>query len=148
MRDIFTQKLRSRFPWIKQWHHGDKIEIEPYFAGGDGWYPIWYNMLKEIEAVYASQDRTPDLLMLQSKEKYGGLRFYYGTATDAPDEVIHIVGKYGSISEETCDVCGQPSELHWGYFVHAVCAACQNGIIPASDRIEIPVEDILKLVQE
>lgn len=70
---------------------------------GEGWYQLMHDLLEEL--IKTDWDRD----IRQIKEKFGGLRFYIGSASD---EVHKIISKYESLSFETCEVCGEKGGLH------------------------------------
>ena len=54
----------------------------------------------------------------QVKEKFGGLRFYVGSANKAIYERIHAAENE---SFETCEQCGAPGELRQGGWLKTLC---------------------------
>jgi len=77
---------------------------------GEGWHPI----LRELEEELNKID--PDFILLQVKEKFGGLRYYAHPHVPDPafEGAIHVAE---AKSERTCEVCGEPGEIkatyHW-----------------------------------
>jgi len=69
---------------------------------GEGWYQIIHDLLAELLETDWDKD------IHQVKEKFGGLRFYIGGASD---EVHEIIRKYEGLSYETCEDCGEKGEL-------------------------------------
>jgi len=66
------------------------------------------------------------------KEKFGGLRFYYYSNTDAVDEIDKLVDAAEQLTERTCQWCGEYGKKRtvrgW---VSALCDACyENKCIP------------------
>ncbi len=43
----------------------------------DGWYELIFNLSEKIEAYYTEANAVVDLKVLQIKEKFGILQFYY-----------------------------------------------------------------------
>jgi len=87
----------------------DGNRINEYFqmtAGnldiGKGWYQIIHDLIAELLTTDWDKD------VHQVKEKFGGLEFYVGSAST---EVREIIRKYGKLSYETCEVCGERGEL-------------------------------------
>lgn len=78
-------------------------------AIGEGWYQLIHDLIAEL--IETDWDRD----IHQVKEKFGGLCFYIGSGSD---EVHDIIRKYGELSYETCEVCGEEGELRkdcgWG----------------------------------
>ena len=85
---------------------------------GSGWYQLMHDLLAEL--IQTDWDRD----IHQIKEKFGGLRFYIGSANE---EVFEIIRKYESLSYETCEVCGEKGELrkdcgwHGGMWYKTMC---------------------------
>lgn len=101
MNRELSLKLFNEFP---EMFRGRKMSIKenlmPFgFECGDGWYDLLYELCVEIK------DTNPpdDFIVLQVKEKFGGLRFYVGAATD---EVFNIIERYEQKSETVCEECG------------------------------------------
>ena len=65
---------------------------------GEGWYQLMHDLLEEL--IKTDWDRD----IHQIKEKFGGLRFYVGGASQ---EVFDIISRYEELSYETCEVCGE-----------------------------------------
>jgi len=69
---------------------------------GGGWYQLIHDLLEELLKTDWDRD------IHQVKEKFGGLRFYIGSASQ---EVHEIIGKYEELSYHICEVCGEKGEL-------------------------------------
>lgn len=82
---------------------------------GEGWWPIVNALHSTIEAL------APGTKILQIKEKFGGLRYYYSLPDDTPDLVrttAHVMVEAAeALSYRTCEWCGEPGSLrnqhHW-----------------------------------
>jgi len=99
---------------------------EFYIACGDGWYHILDTMCAAIQAHIDDRNanRTtvnlvtgekeilppiPQVVAIQIKEKFAGLRFYY----DGGDEYINgLVQMAELMCERTCEVCGDRGKLY------------------------------------
>ncbi len=84
---------------------------------GPGWYPI----LAELDERLREID--PDYRVLQVKEKFGTLRFYWsGRNREAGDRVVR---EAEAASARTCELCGEPGKLRirrtW---MQTVCNSC------------------------
>ena len=67
-----------------------------------GWYQLIHDLIAEL--ILTDWDRD----IHQIKEKFGGLRFYIGSASD----VVHdIINRYEELSYNTCETCGEKGEL-------------------------------------
>lgn len=76
---------------------------------GDGWLPL----IVELDQALAALD--PHYTLHQVKEKFGTLRFYYGTSAQTSDtvsaEMAALVAAAEQRSAQTCEQCGQPGQL-------------------------------------
>jgi hypothetical protein len=76
----------------------EKEKFHTYDQVGKGWHPL----LDKIFAILPE-----DAVVLQVKEKFGGLRFY----VDYVDEkVLDFIDEVEAESFKICEVCGQPGE--------------------------------------
>lgn len=78
---------------------------------GDGWYELIRSLCKEIQEY--SERTGEQVVAIQVKEKFGGLRVY---TSDYSDELRAILSKYERQSFSVCEVTGEPGVL------------CVNGI--------------------
>ena len=88
-----------------------------------GWYGCiapdgWKNIILDMDRQLAYLD--PDYEIYQVKEKFGTLRFYYGTAVEdrTVQEIMDALVSYAEmVSAKVCDQCGNSSWIqraHWG----------------------------------
>lgn len=73
---------------------------------GEGWWPI-------VKALHTTIDSlAPGYEVLQIKEKFGGLRFYYrlpnGTSELATSTIHVMTDAAEALSFRTCENCGKP----------------------------------------
>lgn len=71
------------------------------FGVGEGWLQLIKDMVEELIALGW------DKRLVQSKEKFGGLRFYLETY---PEGATEVISKYEKLSYETCEECGDKGE--------------------------------------
>lgn len=91
----------------------------------EGWWPLIADLDAELAAV------VPEYRVLQVKEKFGALRFYYDLPSDAPREVWEkvqsIVQKYEILSTTVCEECGGDGRLRddraW---IRTLCDVCDS----------------------
>jgi rubrerythrin len=81
-------------------------------ACGEGWHNLIYDLCEEIES------KAPDTIVMQIKEKFGGLRFYTSAHTD---EVEKIIEKYEEKALTTCEVCGKDGKVRTGGWIQVLC---------------------------
>ena len=86
-----------------------------YFEHGDGWYSLLEDLCSVIQSHIDWRAKVADMngtetdisqvMAVQVKEKFGGLRFYY----DGGDSYIRgAVDMAEYMSEKTCEACGKP----------------------------------------
>jgi len=138
LKDEFELKLQEDFPFMKQ----NRVDGErnTYRRFGcecsGGWYSLIHNLCQEITEKYAEYKLPVDIIILQIKEKFATLRFYYeyedalcklqaldfigdGTSLrfnpknseEEPkqslrNEIAKIVRKYEKKSASVCEICG------------------------------------------
>ena len=64
------------------------------------------------------------VVAIQVKEKFGGLRFYYSGGDDYIDGVVAMAE---SMSYRTCEVCGAPGTSTEGGWIRTLCEEHKNG---------------------
>jgi hypothetical protein len=89
-----------------------------YLGVGEGWLPLIKEMIDELLA--AGWDRK----LAQSKEKFGGLRFYIPSAND---ELHTIISKYERKSYDVCEKCGKEGQLRKGGWIKTLCDEHSEG---------------------
>jgi hypothetical protein len=137
MGDTLSEKLYAAYPKL--------FDGGIYFECGPGWFPLVYNLcgmieqeskhraaqIERIKIYHAThQDNPPKFIeemspvvVLQIKEKFGGLRFYYSGG----DETIrYYVAAVEYLSEKTCEECGQPGQLYRDGWFKTLCPVHAN----------------------
>lgn len=103
------QQLKAAFP--KLFSH-----LPFGFECGDGWFKLIYSLASNIVDVIEANDL--DISCSQVKEKYGGLRFYMSSSTDAIESLIE---KAEELSFRTCEICGEEGKLNRGPWYEVRC---------------------------
>ena len=81
---------------------------------GPGWGPL-------IDEVY---DRLPsDTIVIQVKEKFGGLRIYVDAA---PEEFLNFLDEIEDKSWTVCETCGKPGEIRMKGWIKVRCDECER----------------------
>lgn len=103
--DNLVERLQARMP-----DHGYRgIDV------AEGWYSLLDHIDTELRAI------DPDYQILQVKEKFGSLRFYF-TSTDHYQEMAPIVEIAETKSMATCEVCGADGVTDTGqWYVVTLC---------------------------
>jgi len=122
-----TQELLDRFP--KLYRGRAKPITENLMAFGfecsDGWFDIIAELSQKIDDIAKAAD-TPDddwPEAFQVKEKFGGLRFYVGAATD---EVFAAIDEAEARSVRTCETCGRPGRQTGAGWIVTICETCEK----------------------
>jgi hypothetical protein len=118
-REEFDKYLES-IGGLQRTYRVDKGPIvdSRYLGVGDGWLPLIKEMIDELLA--AGWDKR----LHQSKEKFGGLRFYI----DSPNDGLHhIIAKYERKSYDICEKCGKEGQLRKGGWMKTLCDEHSEG---------------------
>ena len=88
-------------------------------------------------------DTIPQVTLDQVKEKFGTLRFYYTGGDDIIDGMVRMAE---SMTEVTCEECGNVGERRGGGWVHTYCTPCEEAreIKRAKDMEEWEHKKLLK----
>jgi hypothetical protein len=93
-------------------------------AVGKGWWPI----IAKLEEQLLELDT--DYEVLQIKEKFGGLRYYFASSGGLPDEkfaaMTALVQQAENESYRTCEECGQPGEAKGPGWIRTLCDQCRG----------------------
>ncbi len=83
------------------------------FCCGDGWYKILDSLCQQIQhhidwkqeqkEKYGRGEGCSQVVAVQVKEKFGGLRFYYDGGDDVIDGMVRMAESWAS---NTCETCG------------------------------------------
>lgn len=124
MNRIKWEWLNSRLR-LRLWSLFGRVGYGPYFymaplkslqqAVGPG----WADLIKECFEVC----RRHAIIVLQVKEKYGGLRFYIGAAPMWIHEFIHEMEE---LSYLICEECGAPGKLRTSGWYRTLCDNCDT----------------------
>jgi hypothetical protein len=106
-------------------------------AVGNGWKDIIIGMCRDIAAI----DKDSIVRVLQVKEKFGGLRFYYGVEggyegnKDLWKEVEKIVRAGEAEAYKTCEYCGiQPATQTKSMWIKTLCEPCMTNALKRRER--------------
>lgn len=90
---------------------------------GDGWYDLIDLLCGQLQSMTDNNphapDRFPQVVAVQVKEKYGGLRFYVRNASDYQDGMIQMAE---AVAYKTCDVCGKAGKPNDGGWIKTRCS--------------------------
>lgn len=77
------------------------------FCCGDGWFALIDELCARLQHM-TDHEGEPQIVAVQVKEKFGTLRFYVRSATEAQFKLIDEVEERSFF---ICEVCGAPGEL-------------------------------------
>ena len=124
--EAFAQRMEQTYP---------KMFSEPYggFAVSQGWWPIIESLCANIQAhidwshknhewqVNNNKPVTevvPQVEVHQIKEKFGGLRFYYGGGDDQISGMVRMAEAWAGTA---CEECGAVGKRRSGGWIRTLC---------------------------
>ncbi len=128
-------KIITTYPKMFPQKDSSKSPINMFgIETGDGWYTLIDTLCSDIQGqIDNSQDRDtpiPQVVLLQVKEKFGTLRFYYSGGND----LIRGMAWFAeSMSAHICETCGKPGVLRGGGWVLTACDDHSRGKLPLSE---------------
>lgn len=148
MREELEKQLQLEFPFMKPYYLREEITSYNHWGieCGDGWYDLIYDLCTAITKRYELEGMPVDITVLQVKEKFAALRFYYehkGSPRPKPDnsdddktknlrkDIAEIVRSYEKKSASVCEKCGaegEPRKSRSGY-VCTLCESCYNNYL-------------------
>jgi hypothetical protein len=94
---------------------------------GDGWLTIVEELCELIQRHVDQKQKNnpsyPQIEVLQSKEKFGSLRFY---VTHSDEYVNGLISMAESISGRTCESCGNPGTIRGKGWIRVRCEPCEE----------------------
>lgn len=99
------------------------------FECGDGWYQIINSLCGQIQSYVDWKNRSAEegyknfepveqVVAVQVKEKFGGLRFYYEGGDEHISGMIRMAESWAA---NTCEKCGNPGFLRRGGWLRTLC---------------------------
>lgn len=109
MKPENANRLLKVFPSIfREFEERYNRHAANQFFVGDGWFGLIFYMLVHINKLMTTSQCGLDVVCVQLKEKFGGLRFYYNVKVENEDWFSKIFRKIDSwIGTKMC---------RWGYF--------------------------------
>lgn len=84
-----------------------------------GWDKLLENMCEEVNDYLEKHDLIDAYRVDQIKEKFGSLRWYDNGLIPAD-----LIDKYEILSEQTCAICGKPSDKFTKGWILPICDEC------------------------
>lgn len=137
MREELDEALCAKYPKIFANRHGDMKETLMCwgFEHGDGWYQILDSLCANIQSHIDWQNENfakgyphyekpvPQVVAVQVKEKFGGLRFYYEGGDDVIDGMVRMAESWAINSCEECGIPGTQNSRGW---IKTLCETHRN----------------------
>ena len=137
MKKELQEKLFEKYPKIFRQKDLDMTETAMCWgiACGDGWYWLIDRLCSNLQWNTDNNNRPikgdennypyPQVEAVQVKEKFGGLRFYVGGATDRQHAVINFAE---ALSYTICENCGSTEEVEQtkGGWIQSLCKKCRE----------------------
>lgn len=116
MKKELDELLYQRYPLIFSERHGSPRETAMIwgFACEDGWFDLIDTLCERLQ-FWTDHNHAPQVVAVQVKEKWGGLRFYL--RREASEEQRGMIWMAYAMSFRLCEQCGKPGEL----VVHGHC---------------------------
>lgn len=118
-----VQKFADRWP---KWFGGlTQSPVESClafgFECGNGWFDLLWKLCEDIDKLLCEPN---DFEVFQVKEKFGGLRFYVGNATE---EIFDRIEQAEAESYKTCEHCGSKDGVtSEGSWITTLCEKCRK----------------------
>jgi len=126
MKKELDEKLVKKYPkiFVDRYAPMDQTAMCWGFEHGDGWYWLLDNLCGSIQSYIDSNKhlKIPQVVAMQVKEKFGGLRFYYIGGDKYIDGMVSLAE---DMSYNICEVCG--STEHVGQtkgWIETLCKKC------------------------
>jgi len=130
MRKELEETLFKRFPSF--FRGRKKRSLMAFLMHDDGWYELVYNLCEDIETIL--KEECPEFLdkfiVLEVKEKFGGLRFYIGGIhKKVAGKIFNRIEEAERMSYHICEICGREGKLRvWKDFIwyKTLCDSCSK----------------------
>jgi hypothetical protein len=124
MREELDRQLCEKYPLIFADRNKSMMETCMFwgFEHGDGWYPIidslCGNIQNHIDWQNRQEEKVPQVVATQVKEKFGTLRFYYNGGDDVVDGMVRIAESWSAVA---CEECGAPGTQNSRGWIKTLC---------------------------
>lgn len=111
----FMNRMETKYPEMFSAPYGG-------FAIGEGWWIIVEHLCANIQHHLNWKNKesevVPQVVVHQIKEKFGGLRFYYGGGDDEISGMVRMAESWASIA---CEECGGIASRRSGGWIRTLC---------------------------
>lgn len=112
---------------------------------GSGWNKLIMPLFEYIEQYNKDKDDDHKIVVLQCKEKFGGLRFY----TNFTDKTLgEMIDKAEDESYEICEWCGEKGKLRDDGWMITLCDKCYDKWKHRFDKYKDKDEDVSSSSEE
>ena len=116
------KKLVIRYPQI----FASEVELES-ISIPEGWFELFELLCERINTILV-ENPGATIQVLQVKEKFGELRFYFCQTAgnqSVVDEIRESVWLAATVSKQCCQKCGDPGQLNSdGGWMRVCCERC------------------------
>ena len=129
MREDLEEELQTRYIFMRR-SDMDTIYEKYGCQCENGWYNLIDETCSRIQAVYDEMLIAPSLKILQIKEKFGTLRFYFELPTrdeTLRERITRIVDEAQVKSAQICERCGsvnREKKIRTEDYYQTLCDAC------------------------
>ena len=117
----FSNRMQTTYPKMYGGKYGG-------FSVGAGWWPIIEALSRQIQShidwaneqkeKYSRGNGCEQVVVVQVKEKFGGLRFYYNGGDDIVDGMVRMAESWAAHS---CEECGAPGKRVGDGWIRTLC---------------------------
>jgi len=120
------RKYPEFFEYLKD-HKGPIMPIQFGFECDDGWYWLISALMETIHS-YCKQNKKQYPNIVQVKEKFGGLRFYYHGGDKLIDGMVWLAEH---LSYKICETCGTTENviIDTEGWIYTKCSNCRKEYI-------------------
>lgn len=120
MKKELDEKLCADYPELFKDRHANMHRTAMCwgFECDDGWYGIIDQLCKDITKWCKEYAKIPVPVVMQVKEKFGGLCFYISRGDD---EIYRLIHAAENQLLKTCEVCGNPGKPRGGGWIRTLC---------------------------
>ena len=121
------QKLFASCPILFGGEQANRTILQVGLEHGPGWFPIIETLCIKLEALAETLEEDDRPHVVQIKEKFGGLRFYFENDLHGIDERFrHFVKHAYNQCAVACELCGKPGTLRRNPWIRVLCDADQK----------------------
>jgi len=117
--------LTWRYPWLAvyDWKNNKICRTSIWASPHDGGWnkAFFWQMMEDIRKAAKKDGVLKTLKTNDYKSKYGGLRFY---TSGGSHDVNEIISEYEYLSENICEICGEPDVGYTSGWITPICRKC------------------------